>query len=137
MVLWAPSAAMAYRALTRSCAPPARSTSVAVTAVSSCSQAVTSVLKRRRAAACRSAKARSTGSRSSWAHRQLRTGLTAALCAPERQGTRRSISSPASVRAQTMKPARSGGRPAMRMAASTPHWRYISMLRALMPRAFG
>ena len=137
MVLWAPSAAITYCALTCCRVPLARSTSVAVTAVSSCSQAVTSVLKRSSPPAWRSAKARSTGSRSSWAHRQLRTGLTAVLCGPERHGTRRSISSPASVRAQTMKPARSGGRPALRMAASTPHWRYISMLRALMPRAFG
>src|SRR5205823_1905340 len=44
---------------------------------------------------------------------------------------------PASVFAQTIRPARSGGSPASRIAASTPHCRYISMVRALMPRALG
>src|SRR5260370_4340174 len=135
--LCAPSAAIRYCALILRVAPLLRSASVAQTKRSSWSKSSSSVLNRNAPKPCGSAKARSTGSRSSWAHRQLRTGLTIALCGPDRQGTRRSISSPASVFAQTMRPARSGGRPALRIAASTPHWRYISMVRALMPRALG
>jgi hypothetical protein len=57
--------------------------------------------------------------------------------APARPGTWRSISRPARLSVHTVSPVRSGARPASRIACSMPIWRYISIVRALMPRAFG
>ena len=59
------------------------------------------------------------------------------FCAVARPGTRRSISSPARDFVHTIRPVRSTGSPASRISWSTPHWRYISIVRALMPRALG
>src|SRR5579885_2043786 len=103
----------------------------------SCATAVISVSKRNSASGCASAKRRSTGSRSSWAHRQFETGEAARLAGAMRPGTRRSISRPARLSVHTISPVRSGARPAARISSSIPIWRYSSIVRALMPRAFG
>src|SRR5581483_2988782 len=95
------------------------------------------VLKRNSARGCASAKRRSTGSRSSWAHMQFETGEAARLAGAMRPGTRRSISRPARLSVHTISPVRSGARPAARISSSIPIWRYSSIVRALMPRAFG
>jgi hypothetical protein len=54
-----------------------------------------------------------------------------------RPGTRRSISVPARLSVHTISPNRPSARPASLIAVSMPHCRKISMVRALIPRAFG
>ena len=95
------------------------------------------MLKRSSPGACASAKRRNTGSRSSWAHRQFRTGE--AVRSGRRHAARHAaLDLLAGERlVQTIKPValrRQAGLADRRLDAD---WRYISMVRALMPRAFG
>ncbi len=108
-----------------------------MTPSTSCSKRINSVANASVPGASASACRRSTGSRSSCAHRQCFAALGNSPSGCDRFSTRRSISRPASDSAQMRKRVRSIGRPAARISSSTPHWRKISIVRMLMLRALG